>query len=94
MRAASRSLWAPLAAFSGALWLRVTGLFFGLIAGIMASAAWRDREAARAGGADPVAHQHFWLFAGFTALFAYFAVSGFLRAGQRERQGTGRPQSR
>lgn len=85
VRAAGRGVWAPLAAFSGALWLRVTGIFFSLIAVIMASAAWRLRGAAQANGQDAEAHQHFWIFTVVAALFAYFALSGFVRAARRER---------
>ena len=80
-----RSFWGPLATFSGALWLRVTGLFFALIAVSLGGGAWRLRE-----GIAPrlslAKDDRFWVFAAFTLLFAYFAVSSFVRASLRERR--------
>lgn len=87
VRSASRSVWAPLATFSSALWLRVTGLFFALVCAVMASGAWRVRGAMRNAAADPVGARHFWLFAACAVLFGYFAVTGFMRASLRERRG-------
>lgn len=86
-RTPARSVWAPLATFSSALWLRVTGAFFALIAITMASGAWRTRVALRP-GADPGSLRHFWLFLGFASLFGYFTVSSFLQARARERRGS------
>lgn len=77
-------MWAPLATFSSALWLRVTGCFFGLVALTMTTGAWRLRGAVHS-GAEPASLQHFWIFAGFAVLFGYFAVSSFVRARLRER---------
>lgn len=88
-RVASRSMWAPLATFSSALWLRVTGCFFALVAMTMASGAWRTRSALRP-GADPASLRHLWLFLGFAVLFGYFAVSSFVRARLRERRAAAR----
>lgn len=80
-----RSVWQPLAVFSGALWLRVTGTFFALIASTIGAAAWRQhRDLQMPGG--PMAAHHFWLFTFFTLLFGYFAVSSFVRATLRERR--------
>lgn len=87
VRGASRSFLGPLAAFSGALWLRVTGLFFGLVGFALASGAWRLRGAVLGPQHDPEQLRHFWVFSGFGALFLYFAVSGFVRAARRERRG-------
>lgn len=80
-----RSIWQPLAVFSGALWLRVTGTFFMLIASTMGTAAWRQRGDLRTGAGSLAAH-HFWLFTVFTVLFGYFAVSSFFRAHLKERR--------
>ena len=85
VRQAGRSALAPLATFSSALWLRVTGLFFTLIALAMASGAWRVRDGVHP-SADPGTLRHFWLFSGLAALFAYFAISSFVRAALRERR--------
>ena len=80
-----RSVWQPLAVFSGALWLRVTGTFFALIASTMGTAAWRQRPGLHAAAHTLAAH-HFWLFTVFTGLFGYFAVSSFIRAHLKERR--------
>ncbi len=80
------SVWQPLAVFSGALWLRVTGTFFALIAVTMGSAAWRGHYALRT-TRDLFSAHHFWLFTLFAILFGYFAVSNFVRANLKERQG-------
>lgn len=85
MRQLKHSFWQPLVAFSGALWLRVTGLFFALLAFTLGSAAWRLRGTLPLGLAHPGAHR-FWLFAGFAVLFGYFAVSSFVRASLKERR--------
>lgn len=79
------SVWGPLAVFSGALWLRVTGTFFALIAATMATSAWRQRFDLYT-AAGPAAARHFWIFVIFALLFGYFAVSGFVRANARERR--------
>ncbi len=84
-----RSFLHPLAVYSGALWLRVTGSFFALLAATMGSGAWRLRADLRAGPrtpAGPTAAYHFWIFMAFTALFGYFAVSSFVRASVKERR--------
>ncbi len=85
MRHLGRSVWRPLALFSGVLWLRVTGLFFGLIAAAMAEGAWRLRAAPRTMAGSTEAHR-FWIFAFFAALFGYFTVSSFVRASLKERR--------
>jgi hypothetical protein len=86
-RAAGASVWKPLATFSSALWLRVTGTFFGMIALAMANGVWRLRGAVHA---PAPAHRadltHLVVFACFAALFGYFAVSSFVRAHKRERR--------
>ncbi len=86
LRGAGRSMWGPLATYSGALWLRVTGLFFAVIALAMASGAWRQRGALRTSSAPANDLHHLWVFVGFAALFGYFSISSFLRANLRERR--------
>lgn len=83
-----RSFWQPLATYSSALWLRVTGTFFALIASTMLTAAWRLRGTLHT-PAGPVAAHHLWLFTFFGILFGYFAVSSFVRASRRERGARG-----
>ena len=82
-----RSFWQPLAVFTGALWLRVTGVFFALLALTLGGGTWRAREALRP-GVQSSGVSHFWLFAFFTLLFGYFAISSFVRATLKERRST------
>lgn len=87
LRSAGGSFWKPLATYSGALWLRVTGLFFGLIAFAMANGVWRLRGALHLGAAASRSDRsHLLLFAAFAMLFGYFAVSSFVRANLKERR--------
>ena len=81
-----RSFWQPLAVFTGALWLRVTGVFFALLAITMGGGTWRARGALKPGAGSSGA-SHFWLFVSFTLLFGYFAISSFVRANLKERRG-------
>lgn len=76
-----RAVWQPLAVFSGALWLRVTGLFFGLIAFTVGTGAWRLWM-----GRQGFLATRFWAFTGVAVIFAYFAVSSFIRASRKERR--------
>ncbi len=80
-----RSFWHPLAAFSGALWLRVTGLFFALIAITMAGGAWHLRNALHPTPGTPTPHR-LWAYLLFATLFGYFAISSFVRASLKERR--------
>lgn len=82
-----RSFLKPLAVYSTALWLRVTGSFFALLAFTMGGGAWRLRAAFHA-HANTEAATHFWIFCLFTCLFGYFAVSSFVRASLAERRST------
>jgi hypothetical protein len=60
----------------------VTGVFFGLIAFTMGTAAWKARAgfhaAANSGGAMKA-----YAYAAVCALFTYFTVSSFVRAARR-----------
>ena len=86
VRGASGSVWRPLAAFSGALWFRVTGVFFAVIALAMANGAWRLRGSLHLAEPASAAMRHLWLFLVFGLLFGYFAISSFVRANLRERR--------
>jgi hypothetical protein len=82
---AARSVWKPLARFSSVLWLEVTGTFFVVFALYMAGGVWRLHDAWRLA---PTTHeaQQLYLHATVFAVFAYFAVSSFVRAGRRQRK--------
>jgi hypothetical protein len=80
-----RSVWSPLAKFSSVVWLRVTGLFFALLALFLGQGAWKERAALRL---PPGSHEalRFYVMAAAFLAFAYFAVSNFVRAARRERR--------
>jgi hypothetical protein len=80
-----KSMFAPVARFSGVLWLEVTGTFFALIALFVGQGAWQLRRGFRL---PPTAHdaQKLYLHTAIFLLFAYFAVSSFVRARRRERR--------
>ncbi|HVG26198.1 MAG TPA: hypothetical protein VM865_01235 [Acidobacteriaceae bacterium] len=79
---AKKSFFAPLARFSGVLWLQVTGTFFAVIAVAMGSGAWRLRGALHGAGA-PGDLRKLCVFGAVFLVFAYFAVSSFVRAERR-----------
>jgi len=84
-RVAGKNAWSPLARFSSVLWLQVTGTFFLLIAGYFSQGLWQTRGAVRLGWHSGDA-QRFALHAAAFLVFAYFAVSNFVRAWRRERR--------
>lgn len=84
-RSLKRSIWNPLARFSSVLWLEVTGSFFAIFAVIPAEAAWKLRGAAR-GPFSGNATRLFYVYLAMAAVFAYFAISSFIRARQRQRR--------
>ena len=81
-KALGRSVWSPLAKFSGTLWLQVTGTIYTLVALSLGQAAWLHRAAAHLPASSHEA-QRFYLLAAAFGLFAYFAVSAFVRAARR-----------
>jgi hypothetical protein len=84
-RAGGKSMFAPVKRFSGVLWLEVTGTFFTLIALFLSQSVWRLRAGFRL---SPTAHdaQKLYIYTAIFLLFAYFAVSSFVRARRRERR--------
>jgi hypothetical protein len=67
------------------LFLQITGVFFLFFAAAGALAAWKEYRVWDAGRAGPA---KMYLAIAFAALFAWFAVSSFWRAGRRA---SGRP---
>jgi hypothetical protein len=87
-RAAStsgRSVLAPVTKFSSVLWLELTGSFFALIALFLAQGAWKLKASLHAAAGSPQAHK-FYVYLVFLALFAYFAISSFIRAHRRSKR--------
>ncbi len=84
-KALGRSVWSPLARVSGVLWLEVTGSIYAVIALGIGQAAFLRRADLRLGISDPAAERA-WLMVVIFSLFAYFAVSSFVRAHRRSRK--------
>lgn len=80
-----RALWNPFAHAGSILWLEVTGMFFALFAVLFAQHLWTLRAAWRSG----TEHTHFLVYAAFTLVFLYFALSSFARARARSRRRRG-----
>jgi hypothetical protein len=74
-----------LARLSGALWLELTGVFFGIFALFAASGAWKMRAALRDTAATHDAHVRLLFAVAMAALFGYFCISSFVRANRRSR---------
>jgi hypothetical protein len=84
-KVAGKSVFAPLARFSGVLWLEVTGTFFALIALFLSQTVWKLRAGFRLPPTSPDALR-LYLYTVIFFAFAYFAVSSFVRARRRERR--------
>jgi hypothetical protein len=84
-KALGRSVWSPLAKFSSVLWLQVTGVFFTLLALFLSQGLWKERGAARLPIGSHAAVM-FYLHGLAFAVFAYFAISNFVRAHLRDRR--------
>lgn len=75
----------PLARLSGALWLELTGVFFGIFAVFAAGGAWKARAALYETAANHDAHVRLLTSAVMAAVFGYFCVSSFVKANRRSR---------
>jgi hypothetical protein len=80
------SVGGPLARLSGALWLELTGVFFGIFAVFAAGGAWKLRGTLQGTGANHDAHGRFLAAVLMAAVFAYFCVSSFVKANRRSRR--------
>ena len=79
------AVWGPFVKLSGALWLELTGVFFGVFAVFAGSGAWKMRAALYETATNHDAHVRFLVSVAMTALFGYFCVSSFVRANRRSR---------
>lgn len=77
------AVWKPFARLSGVLWLEFTGVFFALFAFTAGIEVWRRRWDLRLGTHAPRAG---WFAVAMLLVFGYFAVSSFVKAGQRGRR--------
>jgi hypothetical protein len=80
------SVGGPLARLSVALWLELTGVFFGIFAVFAAGGAWKLRGALNGTGPNHDAHGRFLGAVLMAAVFGYFCVSSFVRANRRSRR--------
>jgi hypothetical protein len=90
-----RAAWEPVKRHSRELWLQMTGAFFALLACSMAGGMWAMRESARSAfAAARTSHAVLWgqnalkfyLAAAAFLMFAYFAISNFIRAARSSAQ--------
>jgi hypothetical protein len=70
---------------SGALWLELTGVFFGIFAAFAVGGAWKMRAALHETAANHDAHGRLLVSAAMAAVFGYFCVSSFVKANRRSR---------
>jgi hypothetical protein len=70
---------------SGALWLELVGVFFGIFAVSAAGNAWKMRAALHETAANHDAHVRLLISVAMAALFGYFCVSSFVKASRRSR---------
>jgi hypothetical protein len=70
---------------STALWLELTGVFFGIFALFAAGGAWKMRAALRSTAATHDAHVRLLFSVAMAALFGYFCVSSFVKANRSSR---------
>jgi len=73
---------APVKKFSSVIWLQVTGVFFAVLTIFLLQGVLRQRGALAHGWGTPEAHK-FLGYMAICAVFAYFTVSSFVRAGRR-----------
>ena len=81
-----RSVWTPLAQYSSVLWLQVTGTFFAVIAVFLAQGVWKQHAAWRMWRSHDA--EKLYVVTALFLVFAYLAVSNFVRAARRERRKT------
>lgn len=79
------AVWGPFVKLSGALWLELTGVFFGIFAVFAGGGAWKMRAALHETAANHAAHLHLLISVVMAVLFGYFCVSSFMKANRRSR---------
>jgi hypothetical protein len=79
------AVWGPFVKVSGALWLELTGVFFGIFAVFAGGNAWKMRWALHGTAANHEVHVHLLISVAMAAVFGYFCVSSFVKANRRSR---------
>ena len=79
----NRAAGGRLARLSGALWLELTGVFFGIFAVSAIAGSWRLRAALRETADNHDAHVRLLISLTMAAVFGYFCVSSFVKANRR-----------
>jgi hypothetical protein len=80
------AIWGPFVHLSGVLWLEVMGVFFGLFVLTAGMNVWKLRGNLRDSGVNHTAHEHLVFSVVMLAVFGYFCVSSFVRAGRKSRR--------
>ena len=79
------AVWGPFVKLSGALWLELTGVFFGIFAVFAGGNAWKLRWALHETAENRDAHTRLLIAAVMAVVFGYFCVSSFMKASRRTR---------
>jgi hypothetical protein len=79
------AVWGPFVKLSGALWLELTGVFFGIFAVFASVNAWKMRGALHETAGSGDAHSRLLIAVAMAIVFGYFCVSSFLKASRRTR---------
>jgi hypothetical protein len=77
------AVWGPFVKLSGALWLELTGVFFGIFAVFAAVNAWKIRGALHETAGSRDAHGRLLIAVAMAVVFGYFCVSSFVKANRR-----------
>jgi hypothetical protein len=80
------AVWGPFVKLSGALWLELTGVFFGIFAVFAGGNAWKIRWALHETAENHDAHARLLIAAAMAVVFGYFCVSSFVKANRRVRR--------
>jgi hypothetical protein len=80
------AVWGPFVKLSGALWLELTGVFFGIFAVFASVNAWKMRAALHATSGSRDAHVRLLIAVAMAVVFSYFCVSSFVKANRRSRE--------
>jgi hypothetical protein len=80
------AVWGPFVKLSGALWLELTGVFFGIFAVFAADGAWKMRASLWETSANHDARGRLLISAAMAVIFGYFCVSSFVKANRRSKR--------